>query len=401
VKNKDIKASFERTLLRLLGYNILPKLKRLTSRDCPLHKDLREASTGGAAGDCPLNFQTKCTGKIQSCGNPDALKDHLAKQGLGWNGKKGDNYRCLGGQERGSVANGFSGSIVDHIDRLPKPLLILSAFIMSLLVGLLNLLTGSELPSSVVYLAPIALVTWFTKRWMGMLMSFFCALTWFVADFTSMTGYSGTYILYWNGMARFASFTIFTVIFAALRRLLDQEKESSRIDFLTGIRNRKCFIEVAEMEIKRAHRYNLPFCVVYIDLDDFKPINDYYGHNVGDSLLRLVAHTIQNNTRAIDTAARIGGDEFAILLPETGPEMAQVITQRIQRVNAEVMQHLKWRVTLSMGLAAFTQPPPTVDDLLKKSDALMYSAKKNGKNTICYGLNSGRDFSHDTGSESR
>jgi len=141
------------------------------------------------------------------------------------------------------------------------------------------------------------------------------------------------------------------------------------------------------MEINRARRCNLPFCVVYIDLDNFKAINDCYGHNVGDNLLRVVARTIQDNTRAMDTAARVGGDEFAVLLPETEPEMAQVITRRIQRVNSEVMQQLETRVTLSMGVAAFTQPPLTVDDLLKTSDALMYSAKKKGKNTIYCGPN--------------
>ena len=387
MKIKNIRASFQRTLEHLFEYSIVPKFKSPISKECLLYKDFQDPGTEGGAGFCHQGFQTKCIGKIRFCGNPDALKEHLDKQGLGWEKKKGDDYRHLKGHEYGSKARTFPGSIVAHIDSLPKPLLITTAFIMSLLVGLLNLLRGSGVSSWVIYLAPISLVTWFTKKWIGFVMSFVCALTWFIADLMSKSSFSYTNVSYWNGMARFASFLVFTSILAALRRLLDHEKKSSRIDFLTGIKNRKCFIEVAEMELERVQRYNHPFSIVYIDLDNFKAINDSYGHNVGDSLLRVVARTIQDNIRATDTAARIGGDEFAILLPKTGPELAQVMTQRIQRVNSDTMHCLKWPVTLSMGVATFTEPPATVDDLLKKSDALMYSAKKNGKNITCYELN--------------
>jgi diguanylate cyclase (GGDEF)-like protein len=100
-------------------------------------------------------------------------------------------------------------------------------------------------------------------------------------------------------------------------------------------------------------------------------------------MLRLVAKTIQGNIRATDTIARLGGDEFAILLPETGPESAEVIIQKVQKLNLDVLKN-GWPMTLSMGVASFVRPPTTVDEILKLSDVLMYEAKNGGKNTIKY-----------------
>jgi diguanylate cyclase (GGDEF)-like protein len=138
------------------------------------------------------------------------------------------------------------------------------------------------------------------------------------------------------------------------------------------------------MEINRARRYEHPFTVVCIDLDNFKIVNDCFGHSTGDILLRLVARTLQQNIRATDTVARLGGDEFAILLPETGQNVAEVILQRVQKINLDIMRRHGWPVTLSIGVVTFTSPPSTVDETLRISDQLMYSAKNNGKNSIQY-----------------
>jgi len=138
------------------------------------------------------------------------------------------------------------------------------------------------------------------------------------------------------------------------------------------------------MEISRARRYEHPFTIVCLDLDNFKAVNDCSGHSTGDLLLRLVARTTRENIRVTDTVARIGGDEFAILMPETGREVAEVIMQRVKRVNLDYMRKHGWPVTLSIGVVTFTSPPSTVDEVLRVSDRLMYSAKNNGKNSIQY-----------------
>ena len=138
------------------------------------------------------------------------------------------------------------------------------------------------------------------------------------------------------------------------------------------------------MEINRARRYDHPFTVVSIDLDNFKTVNDCFGHSTGDILLRLVARTIQQNIRVTDTVARLGGDEFAILLPETGRNVAEAILRKVQNINLDIMRRHGWPVTFSIGVATFTSPPSAVDETLRISDQLMYSAKNSGKNSIQY-----------------
>jgi diguanylate cyclase (GGDEF)-like protein len=276
------------------------------------------------------------------------------------------------------------GLIVEYLSRLPQLLLIAIAILMVVLVGNLNQMAGPEISSTIFYLIPIVFVTWFTNRSIGFIFSILSTLTWLIADLASGTPHLQSDIPYWNGIARLSSFFILTFILSALKNTLRQEKEYSRTDFLTGIRNRRYFIELLNMEIKRARRYEHPFTMVCIDLDNFKTVNDCFGHTTGDILLRLVARTIQKNIRATDTVARLGGDEFAILLPETGRNEAEVIMQKVQKINLDMLRRHEWPVTLSIGVVTFTSPPSTVDETLRRSDQLMYSGKNNGKNSIQY-----------------
>jgi len=122
--------------------------------------------------------------------------------------------------------------------------------------------------------------------------------------------------------------------------------------------------------------------MTYMDIDNFKGVNDRFGHQTGNNLLRLVAHRIKANVREVDTVARLGGDEFAILLTETGSESAQAVFRKLQKDLLEAMQENKWPVTFSMGAVTFMRPPIDVEEMIKKADELMYMAKKSGKNTI-------------------
>ena len=250
------------------------------------------------------------------------------------------------------------------------------------LVGILDHLTGPQLFFSIFYLFPIFLVTWFTEKRIGMTVSLASAVTWLIADFTSGASYSHPAIPYWNASVRLGTFLILTSILSSLKNSLERDRELARTDALTGVANGRYFMELADREINRANRYRHPFTVAFIDLDNFKAVNDRYGHSAGDTLLYLVADTIQKNVRVTDIVARLGGDEFVILLPETGPAPAQAITQKIQRINSDAIRKNDWPVTFSMGVATFIRPPSSVDEMLKISDDLMYAAKKNGKNTI-------------------
>jgi diguanylate cyclase (GGDEF)-like protein len=282
------------------------------------------------------------------------------------------------------TTDSFFGLMMEYLSKLPQFLLISVGTVMLILVGMLSHKAGPQLALTIFYMVPIALVTWFLKRWVGFIFSIFSALTWLIADLTSGATYFPPDIPYWNGVARLGSFFILTFILSTLKNTLRQEKEYSRTDFLTGIRNRRYFIELLDMEINRARRYDRPFSVVCIDLDNFKTVNDCFGHSTGDILLRLVARTLQQNIRVTDTVARLGGDEFAILLPETGRNVAEAILQKVQKISLDIMRRHGWPVTLSIGVVTFTSPPATVDETLRISDQLMYSAKNNGKNSIQY-----------------
>ncbi len=278
----------------------------------------------------------------------------------------------------------FSEFIMRSLSRLPQYLLIFVALVLVVLVGILNHFAGPQLAFTVFYLIPILLVTWFTKRWIGFLFSVLSTLAWLIADLSAEATYFNLDIPYWNAVARLGSFFILTFILSELKTALKQEKEYSRIDFLTGIRNRRSFIELVDMEIHRIRRYEHPFTLVCIDLDNFKTVNDRFGHSTGDILLRLVARTLQQSIRATDTVARLGGDEFAILLPETGRNVAETILRKVRKINLDIMQRHGWPVTLSIGVVTFKSPPSTVDEALQISDQLMYDAKNNGKNRNQY-----------------
>lgn len=295
-------------------------------------------------------------------------------------------------KKRQSPIDSFPGLFMQYLSNLPQSFFIIFGSVMVILVGILHYIAGPELSSTVFYLVPIALVTWFTKRSSGLIISILSALMWLIADLTSGAIYSSSDIPYWNGVARLCSFFILTFILSALKNTIKEEKEFSRIDFLTGVQNRRCFIELVNIEIHRARRYERPFTLVCLDLDNFKAVNDCFGHSTGDILLRLVADTIQENIRVTDTVARLGGDEFAILLPETGRHMAEQIMQRIQKANLDIMQKHGWPVTLSIGVATFTSPPSTVDETFRISDQLMYVAKTKGKNSIQYEVFGGREW---------
>jgi diguanylate cyclase (GGDEF)-like protein len=163
--------------------------------------------------------------------------------------------------------------------------------------------------------------------------------------------------------------------------------EMAMVDGLTGLFVRRYFDARSEEEIERARRYGSEFSVVMMDVDDFKALNDTYGHQVGDRVLRAVAQIVKANMRGVDTAARYGGEEIALILPRTGMVAAYNQAERIRQAIAE---H-RWatdddgviKVTASFGIAAFPESrAPTAEDLVKRADRALYRAKKTGKNRV-------------------
>ena len=255
-------------------------------------------------------------------------------------------------------------------------------------IGIADVLTGTELAFSLFYLIPVALVTWFSGRTIGLVVSVIAAITWFVVDTLSGLSYSQPLIRYWNTAVRLGFFVVVALLLPALKAL-KHEKKVARIDELTGVDNRRSFFEAAHTELYRAQRYNRYFTVAYIDLDNFKAVNDQSGHQTGDRLLCAVVERAKSHLRKTDLIARLGGDEFVLLLPEVDQAAAQTTISKIRTALLHEMRMNNWPVTFSIGVLTYRNGPITAEELIRKGDELMYCAKKNGKNGIEYGVYAG------------
>ena len=224
--------------------------------------------------------------------------------------------------------------------------------------------------------------TWLGNKWIGIFFAVISSLEWVLADILAGHIYSHPLIACWNTLVRLLLFLIILTIFSELQTALKKETKLSSSDHLTGVYNARFFEEHALIEIHRSKRYNHPLTVVYLDLDNFKWVNDNLGHQTGDTLLKLLGQVIHNNIRTIDVVARMGGDEFVILFPETDYEAAQELIERMRLKFGKLMAKHKWPVTFSIGMITFESPPISVDQIIKEADDLMYLAKKRGKNKI-------------------
>jgi len=166
----------------------------------------------------------------------------------------------------------------------------------------------------------------------------------------------------------------------------DRLRKLATTDPLTGLFNRRHFRDLAEKEIHRAERYGRPLCLLMIDIDYFKTVNDTYGHDTGDQVLRHLAEIGLDTLRIPDVFGRIGGEEFAILLPDTdskgGEKMAERLRKRIEDTPF-LTQTGQIPFTISGGISAAPPHSKTVDQLLKEADEAMYRAKRTGRNRIC------------------
>ncbi|MFS8638880.1 MAG: GGDEF domain-containing protein, partial [Gemmatimonadota bacterium] len=181
------------------------------------------------------------------------------------------------------------------------------------------------------------------------------------------------------------------------RALGDLREDAARADHdgLTGIPNRRAFDARLDAVIRSYHRYGRPFSLILLDVDHFKRINDTYGHEAGDAVLRAVAARVAGSVRDVDFAARYGGEEFAVLLPETGLAGAVETADRLRRSVAEFP--VEWRgieipVTISLGVAAVPECVANARDVLGAADQALYASKKAGRNRVTaapYGIDSG------------
>ncbi len=250
-----------------------------------------------------------------------------------------------------------------------------------LIISVVDYIIVIDISLSILYLLPISLTIWYSTRWFSFFLVLISTVGWFIAEFAAKTNLHWL-LLFWNTAVRLIVFLTIAYLISSLKIAYEKEKKLARTDGLTGIINQRFFLELLRLEYKRSIRYDHCLTLAYLDLDNFKEINDRFGHYVGDKLLRLIAQTIQKQIRETDTIARLGGDEFALLLPETHYEAGEAILRRIQQSLKTTIEVDSPTVSFSIGAVTFLSLPDSVDLMLKKADSLMYQVKKSGKNRI-------------------
>ncbi len=252
------------------------------------------------------------------------------------------------------------------------------------LVGLLDYWTGYGLQVFILYLIPVFGAAWYCGSWPGVAVSVLTGIVSLGVDI--QLGRSSAYLAVpvWNACMRLWLFLPVAYLAANLRELLERERRLARLDSLTGVFNGRAFGEEAERFIALSKRKAQPMTVVYIDLDDFKKINDTHGHSGGDQILRMVAQTLHACTRPYDLVARLGGDEFCVLLPETDSVEAKGFMVQASKCVEQDAAKNGWEISFSVGVVTFLTAPPTVDVAWGIADKLMYKAKRSGKRQVVY-----------------
>lgn len=278
---------------------------------------------------------------------------------------------------RSAPANWFDG--------IPRGAQLLIAAAVSMLIGWSDYITGSELALSAFYLGPIALVSWFSGRQAGFVLAVLSAVMWGGAEFYGGKVYSTPAIGYWNVVVRGIMFLIVNHLVGAVRKELFTITELSQKDGLTGAVNRRFFTELAEVELARTVRHKRWVSLAYIDLDNFKTVNDTMGHELGDQLLKTVVDTLRENLRKPDIVCRVGGDEFLVLMPETDLEQSKIVIERLLERCRASFQEKKYPVSLSIGVVC-CQGDVALQDMLKQADTQMYRSKTGGKDLAHYAV---------------
>jgi diguanylate cyclase (GGDEF)-like protein len=250
------------------------------------------------------------------------------------------------------------------------------------LLGILDYATGNELTLSLFYLIPIVLVTWVVDRDTGLFMSFISGLTLLGAEIAAGQTYSHPTFYILNTLVRTLFYVVVVYLVTELQKSRREEQLAARTDFVTGAINARYFNELLQMEISRIRRYPHPITLVYVDIDNFKLVNDLFGHKIGDDVLRCIATELKSQLRVTDTVARLGGDEFVMLLPSTRQPEARLVVSKVYAHLIEKMRQRSWPVTFSMGVVTCEFSPYSAEQLVNMADELMYEVKNSTKNDI-------------------
>ena len=275
-------------------------------------------------------------------------------------------------------------TLLSFLDKLSFTAICAISVLITAIVGVIDFITGYEISTALFYILPVAIASWYGGRTLGIAVSLLAAAIWLVNDIGAGQEYSHPAILPWNTFVRLAIFLLLALLLAAFRGLLRAEALAAKTDHLTGALNRLGFSERFAEEYARGARFGRAFSLAYLDIDNFKQVNDSLGHAAGDAALVTVARILKENLRRTDVVARLGGDEFAVLFPETGCSAVREAFAHVHRRLQEGIQVHNWPVSFSIGVVSFETVPASLDEALAVADQIMYGIKRSTKNAVIY-----------------
>ncbi|WP_020677787.1 GGDEF domain-containing protein [Geopsychrobacter electrodiphilus] len=276
-------------------------------------------------------------------------------------------------------------ALFTYLERRSKTTLFSWSLGLTALTGTLDYFTGGY-SFILFYLIPIFLGSWFINRTAGTLIcivSFGSSLLVNPLRYV-LHHYTHPSFYYWDISLEFIYLLLLSLMFSTLRAQFNTEREMSRIDHLTRALNRRGLLELVTYEMAQCSRHNRELSMAFLDLDNFKTINDQRGHAEGDRVLCAVVSTLRKTLRQADTIARVGGDEFVVMLPQTDAEAAGELLRKVQKQLLISMENQDWPVTFSIGLITYVTPQGTAEELIARVDQLMYSIKNRNKNGLLH-----------------
>jgi len=253
--------------------------------------------------------------------------------------------------------------------------------LLTLAVYWLNADTPPTARLGVLYVIPVLLVTWTEGLVWGIV---FGLATITLREAVAWDQMPAATPIHWRIGNALAYVAVVAVAMTGLQKLRKSQATLARLvtqDALTSVLNARAFVARLGQELERNRRYPRPLTLVYMDLDNFKVINDTHGHQTGDGVLQLVADAMRTSVRTADVVGRLGGDEFAVLMPETDAQLADAAAKRLVASLRTVFKGTP-SVTASIGVVSCTATDASTDDLIRRADQAMYDAKKAGKDRV-------------------
>jgi diguanylate cyclase (GGDEF)-like protein len=268
-----------------------------------------------------------------------------------------------------------------RLSALPPALINACALVLTLALVAVDLLNEPYVSLVLFYTLATGLCAWYTSPRWATLCAALSALGWIGS---LGTPFPPTPLMLWNALIRVLSLAVFLQLLIMLRASLQRAKYLAQYDPLTNALNVRAFREQLSAAQQQALRTGRPLTLAYLDLDNFKLINDRLGHAVGDQVLATLVSTLQTALRPGDVVARVGGDEFVIVLPDVDAAQAPAVIDRLRAAMIEAFEQRDWRVTPSVGVVTFLAMPYTADEMLREADRLLYAVKHGGKNAASY-----------------